>query len=175
MKKKPQKLDIDELRRTTVRLNREISALERSNEALKAEKKILDEILDNLPGTFYIWDDSPRLIKWNKRHDEITEYSPDDYAGMLPTDFFGEDEHQKVVAAVKKIFTEGGEVTVEATLVTKSGKRIPHVYTAKRTMMGDKPALMGFGIDISNQKEAEHQLRDALSEVEALKSQLEAD
>jgi len=66
-------------------------------------------------------------------------------------------------------------VTVEATLVTKSGKRIPHIYTALRTMMGDKPVLMGFGIDISEQKKAEQKLRDALSELEALRSQLEAD
>ncbi len=93
---------------------------------------------------------------------------------MLPTDFFGEDEHQKVTAAVKKIFTEG-EVTVEASLVTKSGKKIPHVYTAVRTKMGDMPVLMGFGIDITERKKAEQQLRDALTEVEALRNQLEAD
>jgi chemotaxis protein methyltransferase CheR len=93
---------------------------------------------------------------------------------MVPIDFFGEDEHHKVTAAVEKTFTEG-EVTVEATLVTKSGKKIPHVYTAVRTNMGDKPVLMGFAIDISEQKKAEQQLRDALSELEVLRSRLEAD
>ncbi len=164
----------EKLKATIAELKHEISELKRSNDLLKSEKKILDEILDNLPGTFYIWDDSPRIIRWNKRHDEITEYSPDDYVNMLPTDFFGEDEHRKVTAAVEKIFTEG-EVTVEATLVTKSGKKIPHVYTAVRTNMGDKPVLMGFAIDISEQKKAERQLRDALSELEVLRSQLEAD
>jgi len=59
--------------------------------------------------------------------------------------------------------------------VTKSGKKIPHVYSAVRTMMGDKPVLLGFAIDITERKKAEKQLRDALTEVEALRNQLEAD
>ena len=164
----------EKLKATIAELKHEISELKHSNDLLKSEKKILDEILDNLPGTFYIWDDRPQLIRRNKRHDEVTEYSADDYVNMVPTDFFDEDEHQKVTAAVEKTFAEG-EVTVEATLVTKSGKKIPHVYTAVRTKMGDKPVLMGFAIDITERKKAEKQLRDALTEVEALRNQLEAD
>jgi len=170
----PETIKTENLKILVANLKREITELKRSNDLLTAEKKILDEILENLPGTFYIWDDRPQLIRWNKRHDEITEYSADDYVNMVPTDFFDEDEHQKVTAAVEKIFAEG-EVTVEATLVTKSGKKIPHVYTAVRTKMGDKPVLMGFAIDITERKKAEQQLRDALTEVEALRNQLEAD
>jgi chemotaxis protein methyltransferase CheR len=93
---------------------------------------------------------------------------------MLPTDFFGEEEHGMIEAALEKLFTDG-EGTIEATLVTKSGKKIPHVYSAVRTMIGDKPVLMGFGVDIRERKRAEQQLRDALSEVEALRNQIEAD
>jgi PAS domain S-box-containing protein len=156
--KMPDINEIEKLKAANAKLRHEFSELKRSNDLLTAEKKILDEILDNLPGTFYIWDDRPQIIRWNKKHEDITEYSADEYLNMLPTDFFGEDEHQKVTAAVKKTFTEG-EVTVEATLVTKSGKKIPHVYTAVRTKMGDKPVLMGFAIDITERKKAEQQLR----------------
>jgi len=170
----PKRKEIEKLKAANAKLGYEISELKRSNDLLTAEKRILDEILDNLPGTFYIWDDRPQLIRRNKRHDEITGYSADDYVNMLPTDFFGEDEHQKVTAAVEKVFTEG-EVTVEAILVTKSGKKIPHVFTAVRTKMGDKPVLMGFAIDITERKKAEQQLQNALTEVEALRNQLEAD
>ena len=172
--KMPDTIETEKLKMLVTNLKREIAELKRSNDLLTAEKKILDEILDNLPGTFYIWDDRPQLIRRNKRHDQITEYSADDYVNMVPTDFFDEDEHQKVTAAVEKTFSDG-EVTVEATLVTKSGKKIPHVYTAVRTKMGDKPVLMGFAIDITERKKAEKQLRDALTEVEALRNQLEAD
>jgi hypothetical protein len=64
---------------------------------------------------------------------------------MVPTEFFGEDEHPKIKAAVEDTFT-GKDATIVASLVTKSGKKIPHVYTAKQTVMGDKPVLMCFGI-----------------------------
>ncbi|MEX1348606.1 MAG: PAS domain-containing protein, partial [Desulfobacterales bacterium] len=92
----PEKKEFEKLKSTNAKLRHEITELKRFNDLLAAEKKILDEILDNLPGTFYIWDDRPQLIRWNKRHDEITEYSADDYVNMVPTDFFDEDEHQKV-------------------------------------------------------------------------------
>jgi chemotaxis protein methyltransferase CheR len=167
-----EKSEIEELNKAIAKLKREISEIKRSNDSLKSEKKILDEILDNLPGTFYIWDDQSRLIRWNRRHEEITEYSEDDYPHMRPMDFFDKKEHAILESVMEKVFTEG-EVTAEGTLVTKSGKKIPHLYSAVRTMMGDKPVLMGFGIDISKQKQAEHQLRNVLSEMEVLKKQLE--
>ena len=91
---------------------------------------------------------------------------------MRPTDFFDKNEHQAIEATVKKSFADGA-ATMEATLVTKSGKKIPHAYSAVRTMMGDKTVLMGFGVDISKQKQTEHQLRNVLSEMKVLKKQLE--
>jgi len=80
----PAENKIEKLKATIAELKHSISELKRSNDLLVSEKKILDEILDNLPGTFYIWDDTPRIIRWNKRHDEITEYSHEDYVNMLP-------------------------------------------------------------------------------------------
>ncbi|MFC1515218.1 sigma-54 interaction domain-containing protein [Thermodesulfobacteriota bacterium] len=170
----PENSDIKELKRRIAKLKREISKLKRSNDLLASEKKILDETLDRLPGTFYVWDERPQLIRWNKMHEVITEYSADDYKNMRPPDFFNKKEHKAIEAAIEKVFIDG-EATIEATLVTKSGKKTPHIYSAVRTMMGDKPVLMGFGIDISKQKRAEQELRNALSEVKALKKQLEAD
>ena len=93
---------------------------------------------------------------------------------MLPTDFFSKKERRTIEAAVEKTFTDG-EVTVEATLVTKSGKKIPHVYSAVRTMIDGKSLLMGFGIDISEQKKDRQRLRKALTEIRVLKNRLEAE
>ena len=109
----PEKSEIEELNKAIAKLKREISEIKRSNDSLKSEKKILDEILDNLPGTFYIWDDRPQLIRRNNRHDVITEYSADDYVNMRPSDFFDEKEHQAIETAVEKTSTDG-EVTLEA-------------------------------------------------------------
>ena len=175
MKKTSVKPNVDELKRTAAKLSREISALKRSNEALRSEKKVLDDILDNLPGTFYIWDDRPQLIRWNRRHEEITGYSGDEYPNMIPTDFFNKKEHRAIEAAIEKTFTDDGEVTVEATLVTKSGEKIPHVYSGVRTMIDGKMVLMGFGIDITERKQAEQRLRKVLSEMKVLKRRLEAE
>jgi chemotaxis protein methyltransferase CheR len=170
----PQKTKIEKLKALVVKLEHKVSELKRSNVVLSEEKRILDEILDRLPGTFYIWDDTPTLIRRNKKHDEITEYSEEDYRDMSPMDFFDKKDHAKVEAALEQVFTHG-ESTVEATLVTKSGKKIPHLYSAVRTIIEGKPVLMGFGVDISVQKQAEQRLRQALSTIELLTDQLEAE
>jgi len=170
----PKKVDHKELVSEVDRLRKKIARLQEANKELRSEKRMLDEILDSLPGTFYIWDEQPKLLRWNRRHEEITEYSGEDYPGMLPTDFFDPSEHPSIQAGIEKTFTQG-EVTVEATLVTKSGKRVPHIYTALRTTLEDKPVLMGFGIDITKRVEAEQQLRHALQEIKELKAKLEAD
>ncbi len=115
---------------------------------------MLDEILDELPSIFYNWDDTFQLIRRNKKHDEITEYGEDDIADMDPMDFFDAAEHAKIAAAVDQVFTHG-ETTVEATFVTKSGKRIPHLFTAVRTIVNGNTVLMGFGVDLSKQKKTE--------------------
>lgn len=152
----------------------EISKLRHANSDLSLEKGIMDEVLDNLPGTFYIWDDRPRLIRWNKRHEEITEYSGDEYPNMLPTDFFDEKEHKAINQGIERVFLEG-ETTLEATLITKSGKRIPHLYTATQIKINEKPVLMGFGIDISKRIAVEQKLRNTLKELTLLRKQLETD
>ena len=129
MKVLPEKYSIEELSRTVTKLNNDMAALKCANDELRAEKKILDDILDQLPGTFYIWDDRPRLIRWNKQHEIITGYSSKDYPNMRPTDFFNKNEHRTIEEAIEKVFTQG-EVTIEATLVTKGGEEIPPVsYT----------------------------------------------
>jgi hypothetical protein len=58
MGKPTDKPTVKSLKDKIANLNQEISLLGQKNEILTAEKKILDEILDNLPGTFYIWENS---------------------------------------------------------------------------------------------------------------------
>ena len=94
----PKKADHKELVSEVDRLRRKIARLQGANKELRSEKRMLDEILDSLPGTFYIWDEQPKLVRWNRRHEEITEYSGDDYLGMLPTDFFDPSEHPSICA-----------------------------------------------------------------------------
>jgi len=164
----------EELHQRITELTAELSRLRQVNADLSAEKKILDEVLDSLPGTFYIWDDRPRLVRWNKKHEEITEYSSGEYPNMLPTDFFDEKEHKSINQAIERVFSEG-ETALEATLITKSGKRIPHLYVATQIKINEKTFLLGFGLDIRNRVAVEQKLRKALREVALLRKQLESD
>ena len=67
------KKKLEKLTEELASLEQKVASLQQQNSTLSNEKQMLDEILNELPGTFYIWDQTPRLICRNKRHDEITE------------------------------------------------------------------------------------------------------
>ena len=49
-------------------------------------------MLDSVPGIPYLFDAEGRLVRWNKKQEEMTGYSADELAHMHVTDWFrGED------------------------------------------------------------------------------------
>lgn len=140
-------------------LQLEVQSLKRENATLLEEKAILDKLIDQLPGPFYIFDKKQRFLRWNRRHVEHSGYSVQECATMMAVDFFAREEHAAVLAEMENILRTG-KGTIEATLITKEGKKIPHLYSGTRITLGGEEVLMGFGLDISALKRAESEIND---------------
>jgi len=52
-----------------------------------------------------------------------------------------------------------GSAEVEIRLLTKNGERIPFYFTGVSIEYGGKPAVLGIGIDISERKKAEEEIK----------------
>ena len=78
---------------------------------------------------------------------------------MTVFEFFREDR-ELVSSKMQEVF-ESGSASVEARMVTKSGMSISFLLTGFRMVMNDKRYLVGVGIDISERKRLEEQLRQS--------------
>jgi two-component system NtrC family sensor kinase len=137
----------------------DITERKRANEALLQEKRFSDAIIDSLPGTFYICNADGRLIRWNDNEKELTGYSMEELMQMNVLDLFRED--RDIVAKAMQEAYNTGRATAEARLVTKSGEAIPFFLSGLRVSMDHKQYLVGVGLDISERKQLEDQLRQA--------------
>jgi PAS domain S-box-containing protein len=99
------------------------------------------------------------LIRWNDNEKELTGYSTGELMDMNILDLFREDR-DIVAKAIGEVFS-AGRATVEARLVTKSGASIPFSLSGLRISMDNKQYLVGVGLDISQRKQLEDQLRQS--------------
>ncbi len=132
-------------------------ALRESEQQLRRERDLIRDMINALPGIFYLIDTQGNFQLWNKRFEEITGYSPHAMAAASPADFFQGEDRDRIIQRVNEVFTQGS-ADVEASIVTKNGTLTPHYFVGQRIELDGQPLLIGMGLDIS----ARHQMEDAL-------------
>jgi len=138
----------------------DITEQRRAEEEMLKEKNFSTLILDSLPGTFYLFDSQGKIISWNSFLERASGYSSEEIRTMHVLDFFPDDEKPKLQQAVEEVFTKG-ETYVEAEWKTRSGKRIPYYFSARRIYSNGRPYLIGVGIDITERKRVERALEES--------------
>ena len=142
--------------------HRDITERKRAEMALIREKRFSDEIINSLPGIFFMYDDQFRLIRWNKRHEEIMGCPGSELLLKQPLFFFTDQDKEQVTATFMRVAEEGFGET-EASLRTSRGEVIPFHFNAARLTLGDKVYYLGTGNDISEKAKA----RDTQERLEA--------
>ncbi len=128
-----------------------------AEEELRAERRLSEDYLDSLPGLFYVFDDKG-FVRWNKAWLQFAGYTDEDLAGKSPPDFFQGGDVAAVADTVVRVFREGS-ADIEASLVTKDGRRIPYYFTGVRTTIDGRDHLVGLGVDVSDRWQAQEALR----------------
>ena len=141
-------------------------------DSVRREKQLSDSMIDSLPGVFYVFDSTGRLIRWNRNFEQSSGYSHEELARMQATDFFTDDEQQSLAERVQEVFTKG-EAVLEADFVSKDGSRTPYVFSGTRVMFGNEPALVGLGLDNSDRKEVVNELKQRIAEQSESQRRLE--
>jgi PAS domain S-box-containing protein len=134
---------------------RDITDRKETAEALLREKRLTEAILDSAPGIIYLYNEKNQLVRWNRKHEELSGYSGAELAGMELLDWYRGDEKSQsaILAAVQKTLREGfGEAEVE--LQCKDGRRLPMYMTACPLSIDNKPHFVGIGIDITDRVRA---------------------
>lgn len=161
-------LDSQKLKKENIILEKRVSErtyeLEELNKQLVAAKAELEHemvfiraLFESIPGYLYVYDENGKLIKWNKKHEEMTGYSAEELADMTLEKWFDQDDFVRVMAAVESVFTTGyGEV--EADLIKKNGEKLLIRSNGVVMTLDGKKYFTGIGIDITEQRKLEARL-----------------
>ena len=123
------------------------------------ERTPLGEIMNLLPGTFFLINAIGKLVLWNSWVEQSTQLSHAELEAIDATDLFALDERQKVASSIVEVLKNGGPVVVEAGLVAKSGKATPFLFTGSRFILNGQAYVCGMGLDISVRRLQEERLR----------------
>jgi PAS domain S-box-containing protein len=113
-----------------------------------------EDILNSLPGIFYLIDSNGRFVIWNRNLERISGYTAEQIAEMNPRDFFEGDDKDYISNKIETVF-KYGSATADAYLVTNTNERIPYFFTGLLTSQKGNNYLVGMGIDNSERKKAE--------------------
>jgi PAS domain S-box-containing protein len=148
-----------------------VGAIHDITESKQMEKVVLkerdfsDAMLNSLPGIFYFYDQSGKFLRWNRNLEIVSGYSGEEIARINPLHFFGGAEKAYIARRIQDVF-EYGESDAEANLISKNGKQIPYYFTGRRIEIEHVPYLIGMGIDITQRRQAENELRKLNLELE---------
>lgn len=127
------------------------------------EKKILrdkifaDQLINSLPGLFYVISTEGKFVNWNKNLETVSGYSYNEMAEISPFDLFAGEDKLNIKKNIIQVFSEGN-ASAEAFLISKNQTKIPYYFTGKKITIDDQIFLSGLGIDISTQKTNEEKL-----------------
>ena len=138
---------------------RDITSFRQIARELELQQQFSKSLIENLPGIFYLYEyPENRLVLWNKRHEELLGYGPEEMRGRHIQDWHLPENLAAVQAAVEEVMTKGVGM-VEAPLLAKDGHPIYFSLNGVRFATHDKTYLMGVGTDITERRKTEEALR----------------
>jgi diguanylate cyclase (GGDEF)-like protein/PAS domain S-box-containing protein len=129
------------------------------SEAARVGRTPMSAIVEMFPGTFYALNHERRFVLWNRNLERLSELTPDELAAANALEFFDIKDRPRVSEAIRRVFDEGAEVQVEAEHLTRSGREIPMLLCGTRVPCIGGDYLFGMGLDISERRAQEQQLR----------------
>ncbi|HEX9152714.1 MAG TPA: PAS domain S-box protein, partial [Flavobacterium sp.] len=148
------------------------------------EKQLSETIINNLPGIFYLYDDSGKFLKWNKNFEYVSGYSSKEINQMRPFEFYEETQKERIQERIKSVFDEKYS-GIEVELYTKTKNKVPYYINSLAIEYEGKKCLLGMGLDLTEIKKAEEKIKianerfemisvatkDAISEVDLVTGQ----
>ncbi len=138
---------------------RDVTDRKKAEDALQLEQIFSKSVIDSLPGIFYLYTyPELRLELYNKQQATLFGYEPGEIDGRHVTEWYQTDMKQLALNAIDGVM-QNGHGSLEAFVLTKDGIQLPYYFTAVSFESQGKRYLMGTGIDITERKKSEEELK----------------
>ena len=136
----------------------------RELEERRAAETFSDTLIDTAPAIFFVVDADGRRLRWSRRFEELVGLDASGFAELGPLETVVEEDRPFVAGQLAEALETGSSEMV-ARLRSPGGPR-DVLLTGRRLEVEGVPAVAGFGLDITD-------LRRAEAEVRALNDDLE--
>ena len=145
----------------------DITERKRMEEKALRESALSNTIIDSIPGTFYMLDETGKYVRWSAyQRDEIVGKPEDQVAGTNALDTIHPDDRALVQARIANVLATGSVEVVEGRVLLRGGPAFRWLLMTGRQMMIDgRPHLVGIGIDITERKRMEAEAARQLDEL----------
>ena len=130
-----------------------------TSDAVLVGRTPLAAVIDVLPGTVYAVNREGRFVLWNRNHERITGYTPEEMAATSALELFDLQNRPRIAECIRRVFEQGQEISIEVDVVSRSGRETPMVLGGARVDCNGGQYLFGMGVDISRRREQERTLR----------------
>ena len=135
----------------------------------------LQQVVDAMPGIFYVMDEAGRLVYWNHAVEEFYGYTPEELEGKPAAEFIVPEERERLVEEVRRVMAGETIKGVPHTHLRKDGTTVPHIATGGILTIHGTNYLTGLAVDVSELVAVQEELRKRLEEIEELRRRLEAE
>jgi PAS domain S-box-containing protein len=132
---------------------------------IEEEKNLSNNLIQNLPNVVFLFDEKGRLLLWNDKFIELSEYSNEEAKDLSPSHFFDFQQNQFLEKYLQKI-DKDGYIEVETEFISKSGKKKPMLFIATKFTYYEKKCIYGVGIDVSQRNILLSEQRKLLNTIE---------
>ncbi|WP_243156220.1 HD domain-containing phosphohydrolase [Clostridium sp. C2-6-12] len=121
---------------------------------LNKEKVFMEAIFNSIPGLVFLYDDKNNLVRWNKKHSEMTGFSNDELKSMNFMDWHKDNQiNQEKVLKIIEVVTETGYGEIEIELPLKDGSKMPMFFTISSVKIENELYFTGIGLDITQRNQ----------------------
>jgi PAS domain S-box-containing protein len=136
----------------------DITQRKRAEESLINERNFSRTVAESLPGLFFVLDERGKFLRWNDNLRAVTGYADEEIREMLFADLCPQSHRNAALEGVKEIL-RAGELSSEAELIFKDGTRRIFRLNARRLSDEDRLCIVGAGMDVTDRKKAENELK----------------
>jgi two-component system, sensor histidine kinase and response regulator len=139
-------------------LLRDLSPRIATEQAIRKESRLRKQLIESIPGAFYLIDSFGRYLAWNSNLEKIAQRNAQEIRQLDLLDLFDHHDKPRVNQEMVRVLNSAGSSTIEADIIGKDGRRSPFFLTSSRIEIDGQQCLIGIGFDITKRKQIEQQL-----------------
>jgi PAS domain S-box-containing protein len=149
---------------------RDITVQKRAEEAIQREQLLTKAIIDSIPGAFYVLDEKGCYVRWNAyQRDEIVGKPEDQVLGTSAAGTIHPDDRALIQEKIVNVLVNGVDEIVEGRVLLRGGPEYRWLLmTGRRMILDGKPFLVGIGVDITENVNAERFIYEVKMRNEAI-------